>query len=476
MKRLTCEMCGSTDLIKENGVFVCQNCGTKYSVEEAKKMMIEGTVDVSGSTVSVNKDKDFENYKKLMLNAFKAGNMDEATLYATKSLEISEDYMAYYIKGTSVGWSSSVKELRIVEAFNNWKSAIEIVPEDKAESLCKSINMDQHDLANALTTMYFRAQNDDVAYKFADSIQYLRKVYLLQQAELVSAYGNRVVDGTLSNSSFSDYLSDCIPSLQCNEATKFLDEELNELERAMRIYSSPLSSESFKEKFLNFNGANIIYHFIEEERQTDYLLYFKKKVNEFSNICKAKKVPLNYSVFNDIYQQTDEMIKKVDTKRIEVLKKQQEKRNTQYWEEHAAEKEEMLKSLEQLKNEQDKNERTKKELEEKVKELTVQMETEVPAEKDAKEVKERIQSLQNQFSKLGLFKGKEKKVLQETIDKEKNDLAIINRQVEEQKNAIKNEISPKIEEIKRQIKPYQDKISEIKKHIKDINIELTKDR
>jgi len=40
MKQLTCELCGGTDLIKQDGVFVCQNCGTKYSVEEAKKMMI----------------------------------------------------------------------------------------------------------------------------------------------------------------------------------------------------------------------------------------------------------------------------------------------------------------------------------------------------------------------------------------------------------------------------------------------------
>ena len=44
MKQLTCEMCGSTDLMKQDGVFVCQSCGTKYSVEEAKKMMVEGTV------------------------------------------------------------------------------------------------------------------------------------------------------------------------------------------------------------------------------------------------------------------------------------------------------------------------------------------------------------------------------------------------------------------------------------------------
>lgn len=37
MKQLICEMCGGSDLIKQEGVFVCQSCGTKYSVEEAKK-------------------------------------------------------------------------------------------------------------------------------------------------------------------------------------------------------------------------------------------------------------------------------------------------------------------------------------------------------------------------------------------------------------------------------------------------------
>lgn len=34
MKQLTCEMCGGTDLMKQDGAFVCQNCGMKYSLEE----------------------------------------------------------------------------------------------------------------------------------------------------------------------------------------------------------------------------------------------------------------------------------------------------------------------------------------------------------------------------------------------------------------------------------------------------------
>ncbi len=30
-------MCGSNDIVKKDGLYVCQFCGTKYSVEDAKK-------------------------------------------------------------------------------------------------------------------------------------------------------------------------------------------------------------------------------------------------------------------------------------------------------------------------------------------------------------------------------------------------------------------------------------------------------
>ena len=54
MKALVCEMCGSQDLVKQDGVYVCQNCGTKYSVEEARKMMVEGTVKVDNTDKLAN--------------------------------------------------------------------------------------------------------------------------------------------------------------------------------------------------------------------------------------------------------------------------------------------------------------------------------------------------------------------------------------------------------------------------------------
>ncbi len=61
MKALVCEMCNSNDLLKVDGVYVCQNCGTKYSVEDAKRMMVEGTVDVQG-TVKVDNSAFVEKY------------------------------------------------------------------------------------------------------------------------------------------------------------------------------------------------------------------------------------------------------------------------------------------------------------------------------------------------------------------------------------------------------------------------------
>lgn len=56
MKQIVCEVCGSNDLVKEDGCFICQYCGAKYSPEEAKSLIVEvnGKVDVSGSKVTVD--------------------------------------------------------------------------------------------------------------------------------------------------------------------------------------------------------------------------------------------------------------------------------------------------------------------------------------------------------------------------------------------------------------------------------------
>lgn len=82
MKAIVCEMCGSQDLLKENGVFVCQSCGTKYSLEEAKKMLQDnGPVDVSGSTVKVDNSEFVQRYLQNARRARQKEDWEETEKY-----------------------------------------------------------------------------------------------------------------------------------------------------------------------------------------------------------------------------------------------------------------------------------------------------------------------------------------------------------------------------------------------------------
>jgi len=80
MKQLTCEMCGSVDVIKQDGQYVCQFCQTKYSVEDAKKMMIEGTVEVQG-TVKVDNTAFVEKYLANARRAYEKEDWEEVEKY-----------------------------------------------------------------------------------------------------------------------------------------------------------------------------------------------------------------------------------------------------------------------------------------------------------------------------------------------------------------------------------------------------------
>lgn len=116
MKQLTCEMCGSTDMLKQDGVFVCQACGCKYSVEEAKKMMVEGVVEVAG-TVKVD---NAEKIKNMLVNAkrmFDHHDYGEAQeLYKQVLNEDADNVEAILYERLSYGWQLD---------FSNFKTAKE---------------------------------------------------------------------------------------------------------------------------------------------------------------------------------------------------------------------------------------------------------------------------------------------------------------------------------------------------------------
>lgn len=135
MKKITCEICGSNDLIKKDNFFECQLCGTKYSTEEVKKIVLEGSIDISGSTVKIDNSGNIENYLSIAQNAYKANNMSECEKYCNMILEIdSKIYEALLLKG-----KLECRYARIEGAKSYFFHALDNVPDDKRDEVKEEI-------------------------------------------------------------------------------------------------------------------------------------------------------------------------------------------------------------------------------------------------------------------------------------------------------------------------------------------------
>lgn len=154
MKKIVCEICGSNDLVKKDGMFECQSCGTKYSAEEAKKLMIEGKVDVSGSTVKVDDTEKINNYFLMAEKAYNADNKKEAEDYCNKIIEVDPtNYKAWLLKGKAAGWQSTLAKLRIEETISAFKTAIQNAPEAEVDKIKEEESNEIFSLCFALISL-----------------------------------------------------------------------------------------------------------------------------------------------------------------------------------------------------------------------------------------------------------------------------------------------------------------------------------
>lgn len=72
MKAIVCELCGSNDIVKQGEFYICQHCGTKYSLEEAKKLL---------GTVKIDTSEELKNLYQLARRARNDDNSENAQKY-----------------------------------------------------------------------------------------------------------------------------------------------------------------------------------------------------------------------------------------------------------------------------------------------------------------------------------------------------------------------------------------------------------
>ena len=153
IRPLVCELCGGNNIMKENGFFTCQHCGTKYSLEEARKMMIEGTVQVAG-TVKVDNSEKIGNYLMMAESAYSVKNYTESEAYANKVIEIDpQNAQAWFIKGQAVVWQSSPDRIRLRESVQYWIKTINNSSLNEIDTYREKIYEEMEKLNLAITSI-----------------------------------------------------------------------------------------------------------------------------------------------------------------------------------------------------------------------------------------------------------------------------------------------------------------------------------
>ena len=125
-KRLVCEICEGTNLIKEDGAFICQGCGCRYSIEEAKKLMVDIQQDETESVPS-NESPKLKNLYTLARRAKTDNNTDSA--------------LNYY-------------EQIVIENPNDWEASFYCVYYKALDSSIANMTYSLNTLSNSLPSIY----------------------------------------------------------------------------------------------------------------------------------------------------------------------------------------------------------------------------------------------------------------------------------------------------------------------------------
>lgn len=459
MKQLTCEMCGSTDLLKQDGVFVCQTCGTKYSVEEAKKMMIEGTVRVDNSHM-------VDNWMRMGAAAASAGNHKEAYEYFTKVIEIDpENWRAIYEKGKAGAWQSTLGRLRTSEIYQGIQIALEII---------KRSNMSEEELTqvkNEFAVALFNF-NNAITDLMSENLLNLDDKYFDSHWDMMWNTRQRHITNVEQLEDALSLIADLDDDLSKSNVIEFKKRICEDLRAACKSI----------QYWNDYSQTSLGYLGFKPEDKKRFLDKFWDLVDEIREV-EPDYLTEKWSYpdpFGPGLHNPDEIYRywqKADAERKAHREKElQERRIREYWEAHSEEKKALESERNILQSELRQLQEQVTSYDYEIANWKKKRETDTPAQEEKKTVEKQMSVLRSEQSSLGIFKGKEKKALQTQIDELSSRLLSINESIDAERTEQTKMCNDKIGEIEQQTKPIKDKITAAEKRIGEITAELTKNR
>lgn len=485
MKKIVCDLCDSTEFVKEGGMFICQGCGTKYSLEEAKSMMREvegGVAPVSSAPVNAvpmgnPNQAQIDNILVLATTAYEAQNYAEAENYCNQAIVLDAMcYMAWNLKGKAVGWQSKIDNLRIEEAAHSFCKAIDFAPEDEKEDLKNQAAEELKRLGLALISLRKNRFSGNPDKKELNGFTSDIKVLLVSISILLS-HGNKVgiPEGYLEQVASEMNLAAVAALNMARKAWQGIDHPNNKdfdtyldcivnIEQLLR-QAIDTSDDDDEEDIVRYKNLKIVLgepmnacSYKREWSGSRYYWFIDHTLSQSAKDIRNRQM-------KECDEKIKELQKKIADKKVAEAKKAEEEKQARikaYWEAHAdekaaldAEKKELEAKMDSLRSE--------------YADLYAQIKTgNVSSEDEYDKLRDQIRDLENQRSKLGMFAGKQKKQITEEI-------ASLSVRRDSLKSKIEDEKKARRAEVDKKLAPLTEQLDKARKRFVAIETELTKD-
>lgn len=526
MKQLTCEMCGSTDLMKQDGVFVCQSCGTKYSVEEAKKMMVE-----VGGAVEVKNAAQLENLLNLANSSFESKNYAQAEEFCNQVIAMDDkNYEAWKLKGEAINYQINAKNQRILEVYNCIITSYRVLPDEekaiKKYEIISSLKtcfegevdfwLKQFEAGRPTEAALTRAKNAyiDAYNKMKAAFEELgleesKEGYLTNFDNFFvgkcNAICNSAWKSTVGYNYYRDYMGQGIdPFGRTDQRWVIADTDLYRpskhiwdtfLEEADNLISLlQFAEEQFNDdtnpKVMEAIYSNIAFFEeciipsgswkITQGYTSNWDQYKTVGWHEEYSLTDAAKNSRR-AIMNKYKEKERTVPKEVEARQKAKKEKERKEKIAKYWEAHVEEKAKLDKEQADLKTKMDKLNAEIAAIDKKnaakIDELSKERDKKLPCEVEVDKQRDLIRDLEAQRDKCGIFKGKEKKAIQARLDTEENPkLESLQKKADAEKKAYQDKFNAEINVVKGEGKELRDEVANLKKRSDEITKELTKDR
>lgn len=509
MKKIVCELCEGTEFAKEEGVFVCQNCGTRYTVEEAKALMreVEGApAAAGGGSPAVNAgNQQLENLLILAANAFESGNNQEAELYCNKVIEMDVScYKAWMLKGKAIGWQSTYGAPKMEEGAIAMMKAVTFAPEEEKENVATEAMDTIERICLALISLakknFSTSPTSQNYSKFLEFFDYYNKTvkpfekiserthaYVLSRMYTVVTTTCRDMNNAAvaalefirekwnalehpNDESLSTYIDWCA---DVNNVLKFaitLGETVKEDPEALIVryknrivaIEEPIGKYSEEQKWSSFYSKMV---WEKSQCLTDEAKQLRRK--EIAE-CKEKIALLE--------KQKEEAERKARIEKAEAAEREKQEKIAAYWDAHKEEKEKLEAEMQDLKKKNEALDAEISDLEQAIKAAENELQTPTPFEQEAKTLRQQITELNTKKNSLGIFAGKEKKKISEDIALLENKLSEVEGKAKEERETKEAEIQKKTSLLREKLNGLNQTAGANKGRIAAIQTEFTKER